>query len=208
MSSGLPVGVKYDPSLEIDIPSEVYNPSDDSFLLLKVVEVDPGESFLEIGCGSGLTSAHAAKAGARVTATDISPHAVEVTRRNAAKNDLRITVLESDLFEKVVGNFDIIAFNAPYLPEERLNTSWIESAWAGGTTGNEVIIRFLGQAWKHLTPGGRIYLIISSLSGITSVLKAAKEKYTSELVEEKRMFFESIFAYRLALKTRSENDNE
>lgn len=200
--------MKYDPSLEIDIPSEVYNPSDDSFLLLKVVDVAPGDNFLEIGSGSGLTSIHAAKAGARVTATDVNPNAVEVTRRNAAKNDLRITVLESDLFEKVVGDFDVIAFNAPYLPEKRSTTSWIESAWAGGRSGNEVIIRFLEQAWRHLAPGGRIYLIISSLSGLTGVLKAAKDKYSTELVEEKRMFFESIFAYRLALKTRNENGSE
>src|SRR5512137_1989507 len=98
--------VRLDYSLDMEIESsEVYSPSDDSFLLLKVTEVSPGEMFLEMGCGAGLVSLHAAKAGAAVTAADINPNAVRCTRRNAAHNNLRIEVLRSDLFENVKGSY-------------------------------------------------------------------------------------------------------
>jgi release factor glutamine methyltransferase len=194
--------VKLDTSIDVVVESkEVYAPNDDSYLLLKVIEVMPGERFLEIGCGSGLIALHAAKAGAEVVAADINPYAVECAKRNAARNNLRIKLLTSDLFEKVEGYFDAIAFNPPYLPEETRSTSWIEKSWSGGDEGSEIAARFLEEAWRHLAPGGRVYLILSSLGGFMTALKAAKEHYDSEMMEEKHMFFESIYAYKLRPRT-------
>jgi release factor glutamine methyltransferase len=193
--------VKLDTSIEIDVGPEVYNPSDDSYLLLKVVDVNPEERFLEIGAGTGLLSIHAAKLGARVTAADVNPHAVECTKRNAAKNSVRIDTVKSDLFEKVQGNYDVIVFNPPYLPGATTSTSWIERAWSGGDEGSETAVKFLNDAWKHLSPGGRILIILSSVGGLMSVLKSARERYDSEMLEEQHMFFESIYAYRFRLKT-------
>ena len=192
--------MKLDNTIGIDVIEEVYNPSDDSYLLLKVIDPKPGETMLELGPGTGLISIHAAKAGARVTAADINPHAIECTRRNAAANGVRVETVKSDLFQDVKGNFDIIVFNPPYLPDSTKTTSWIEKAWSGGEDGAEVSLRFLQEAWKHLAPGGRIYMILSSAGGLMSVVRAARERYESEMLEEHRMFFESIFAYRF--KTR------
>lgn len=192
--------MQLDRLIDIDTADEVYNPSDDSYMLLRIVEVARGETFLEVGAGTGLIAIHAAKMGANVTATDVNPHAVELTRRNAARNQVRIQVLQSDLFDKVNGYFDVIAFNPPYLPSDSSSTSWIERSWSGGEKGSEILVSFLEQAWRHLAPGGRIYMVLSSLTGLTSVLKAAKERYESEMLEEQRMFFESMFAYRFRAK--------
>ncbi len=188
--------MKLDPSLDIDVLPEVYNPSDDSYLLLRNVSVKPGQTFLEIGSGSGLLSVHAAKAGAIVTAVDINPDAVECTRRNANKNGVRVATRISDLFENVTGYYDLIVFNPPYLPSETRSTSWIEKSWSGGEEGSEIAVKFLGQAWQHLAPGGKIYLVLSSIGGLMSVLKAAKERYECEMLEEVHQFFESVFAYK------------
>lgn len=190
-----------DTSIELNDLPEVYVPSDDSYLLLKTVEPPVGKRFLDMGCGSGIIGLHAARSGATVVSSDINPHAVECARRNAARNDLRIEVVQSDLFERITGNFDVIAFNPPYLPDETRSTSWIEKSWAGGGEGSEVAVRFLRDAWRHLSPGGDIYLILSSLGGLMSVLKSAKEKYAAEMLEEKHMFFESVYAYRLRLRS-------
>lgn len=195
--------MKLDTSIEIEVGPEVYNPSDDSYLLLKVVDVSQEERFLEMGPGTGLLSIHAAKLGAIVTAADVNPHAVECTKRNAAKNSVRIDAFKSDLFEKVQGNYDVIVFNPPYLPGAATSTSWIERAWSGGDEGSETAIRFLNDAWKHLSPGGKIFMILSSVGGLMSVLKSARERYDSEMLEEQHMFFESIYAYRFRLKTTS-----
>ncbi len=195
--------MRLDLSLDIDLSPEVYNPSDDSYLLLKVVEVLPDGSFLEMGTGTGLVAVHAANLGAKVTAVDINPHAVDCARRNAARNNVRLEVVRSDLFDKVPGSFDVIAFNPPYLPGETTSTTWIEKAWSGGNEGSEVATRFLQDAWRHLNPGGRIYMILSSIGGLMSVLKAAKERYSAEMLIEQRMFFESIFAYKLEPRSPS-----
>lgn len=192
--------MKLDSSIDIDTEPDVYNPSDDSYMLLKVVDVARDGAFLEVGSGTGLIAIHAAKLGAKVTATDINPHAVELTRRNASKNKLRVQALQSDLFENVSGYFDVIAFNPPYLPSDSTSTSWIERSWSGGEKGSEISAGFLNQAWRHLAPSGRIYMVLSSLTGLTAVLKAARDRYESELIEEQRMFFESLYAYRFRVK--------
>ena len=201
MTKGVLPPVKLDTSLDIDLLPEVYSPSDDSFILLEILELSPGETFLEMGSGSGLVSVHAAKAGARVVAADINPNAVACTRRNASRNDVGVEAIESDLFEKIPGVFDVIAFNPPYLPQEATSTSWMERSWSGGGEGSVVAVRFMEQAWMHLAPRGRIFTILSSLGGVTSVLKAAKERYDSQMLIEKHMFFESIFGYRFVLKS-------
>ena len=189
--------MKLDQSMDIDLLPEVYNPSDDSYLILEVTEVRAGERFLDMGCGSGLIAIHAAKAGADVVAADISPHAVDCTRRNAHRNGVKLEVIQSDLFDRIRGSFDVIVFNPPYLALEETSTSWIERSWSGGQDGADVAGPFLEQAPEHLTPNGRIYMILSSLGGLRTLLRTAKKYYRSELIEEKHMFFESIFAYRL-----------
>lgn len=192
--------MRLDTSIEVEVQVDVYEPSDDSYLLLSNIEVSPGETFLEVGCGSGLIALHAARAGAVVTAADINPNAVQCTRRNAHANGIDIKVVESDLFEKVKGLYDVIAFNPPYLPGETRSTSWVERSWSGGAEGSEVAAVFLSDAWRCLAPGGRIYIVFSSLGGLRSLLTAAKDRYQWELLEEKHLFFESIYAYRLKRK--------
>jgi len=189
--------VKFDRTIDIEVSPEVYDPSDDSYLLLRAIEVAPGQSFLEIGSGTGLISIHAARLGASVTAVDINPEAVECTRKNALRNGVAVKVRQSDLFQNITGYFDVIAFNPPYLPGETRSTSWIEKSWSGGEEGSETAVAFLGQAWQHLAPGGRIYLVLSSVGGLMSVLKAAREKYECEMIEEHHQFFESIYTYKL-----------
>ncbi len=192
--------MKLDPAIDITIDADVYDPSDDSYLLLSVVEVQEGDRFLEMGSGAGLVAIHASKAGADVVAADVNPHAVACTRRNAFRNDAKVDVVQSDLFEKIPQSFDVIAFNPPYLPEEGESKSWIERAWAGGAEGTEVAAAFLAQAHRHLAPNGRMYMILSSFGGLRSLLRPARELYTWTMLEEKHLYFESIFAYRFELK--------
>ena len=192
--------MEFDPAIDIERHPEVYEPGEDSYLMLKQVEVTGGERLLEMGSGTGVISLHAAKAGAVVTAADINPHAVECTRGNAARNGLEMEVVLSDLFENIEGTFDTIVFNPPYLAGDSSTTSWAEKAWAGGEEGSEVATRFLGEAWKHIAPNGKVYMILSSLGGLRNVLRAAKDRYTAEMLEEEHMFFESMFAYRFVAR--------
>ena len=55
-----------------------------------------GRRVVELGCGLGVPSIAAARAGARVLATDIDPDAVEIAARNAAENGLEIETAVAD----------------------------------------------------------------------------------------------------------------
>jgi predicted nicotinamide N-methyase len=55
-----------------------------------------GARVLELGCGLGLVSIAAARAGGRVLATDWSPDALAFTEANAARNGVRLDTLRCD----------------------------------------------------------------------------------------------------------------
>ena len=70
--------------------------------------VRAGERVLEIGAGLGLAAVLAARAGARVVATDVVPAAVEATRANAALNGVTIDARLGDCYAPVAGErFDL-----------------------------------------------------------------------------------------------------
>jgi predicted nicotinamide N-methyase len=63
-----------------------------------VVDV-AGRSVLEVGCGSGLAAVAAARAGARVCATDVDLLALQVTRLLARAHDVDVAVAGLDLLD-------------------------------------------------------------------------------------------------------------
>jgi len=145
----------------------VYPPSEDTFLLVEALKISDG-NVLELGTGSGLAAIHCALRGARVVATDINPQAVRLARRNASSNGVAIDVLRADLFEGVGGAFDAIVFNPPYLPtspEDVTDDRWPDASVNGGPDGLEIVRRFLAGLGGRLAPGGRGYILTSSLSG-------------------------------------------
>lgn len=181
--------MEYDPSIDIAEDPEVYPPSDDSILLIESLDVIPREKVLEVGCGSGVVSIHCAKNGCYVTAVDVNPRAVELARRNSVANGTDIRVLESDVYGNVDSVFDTIVFNLPYLPvdEEGL----LAKAWSGGPDGLGPLPRLLEGAPDHLIPGGRVVVVVSSLTE-PRALEEALEGYEVRTIGEQRLFFERL----------------
>ncbi len=92
------------------------------------------KSFLELGCGSGLISIVSAKKGAKVTATDINPVAIDFLTKNAGKNGVNMRIIQSDLFQNIPPQqFDIIAINPPYYKKKPLTNA--DFAWFCGENG-------------------------------------------------------------------------
>lgn len=151
---------------------QVYQVAEDTLLLLEAAreEVRPGELVLEIGTGSGHI-ALTLSCTATIVATDINPHAVRAARMKG------VEVVRADLLNGISGRFDLILFNPPYLPtrdEERID-DWFEYALDGGESGREVIELFVRQISSALAPGGRILLLISSLTGEEEVNRILQE---------------------------------
>lgn len=196
MKKRLARAMLYDPSLVIEDCPEVYRVDEDSILLIRSLDVRPGERVLEVGCGSGVVSIHCTHAGAEVTAVDINPYAVECTRRNASRNGLEIDVRQSDMYCNVTGCFDTIVFNLPYLPVEE--EGLLEKAWSGGGTGVEPLERLLEGAADHLEPGGRVVVVVSSLMDSVR-LNSLLSHYESEIIGSLALFFEELSVLKISL---------
>lgn len=130
-------------------------------------------SILDIGTGSGAIAIALACEipHASVTATDISPVALEVARRNAERMSVqrKIDFRRGDLFEPVEGFFDIIVSNPPYigareyeeLPEGVKAFEPREALFAGHS-GLEFYEKLIYQAVKHLEKNGWLLLEIGA----------------------------------------------
>lgn len=116
-------------------------------------------TFLDIGTGSGAIAIALAVKGARGTATDLSPLALDVARENARRHkvDNRITFVEADLFPEGDGGFDLIISNPPYIATHELGDLQMEvkhepiQALHGGKDGLDHIRRIVAGA-RSRTP--------------------------------------------------------
>ena len=162
--------------LDLQVFPTVFHPKyfGSSSILAKFVSGLPlrGKSFFEMGCGSGIVSLCAARAGADVTAVDINPEAVRCTIVNAAANSLRVDARQGDLFSSLnESRFDVIAWNPPFLPG--VPQSPAEAAFYGGPHF-DVIRKFVAEARSHLKADGVVYTILSAdidIGGIEGIFR-------------------------------------
>ncbi len=172
----------------------VYIPAEDSYFFAHILaRFVKGKVVLDMGAGSGILSEAALNARASsVCSVDIDSEAVEFLRLK------RLTTIESDLFEKVSGLFDVILCNAPYLPEDSREGAEGKVAIVGGKRGDEFILRFLKQAQNHLAPDGCILLLLSSRTPRERILALLKkQKMKNEVVAEKKLFFETLEVWKI-----------
>ncbi len=187
--------MQLDPGIEIDVFEGVYPPSEDSFLLLKSIDIKPGENVLEIGTGSGIIAIYCARAGARVAATDISGMALDCAAHNAQKCGVELALYRADLFDGVEGQFDVIVFNAPYLPSERGTAQGVARQTESGTSGIDVTLRFLEECGWLLKRDGKVYFTASSNADLDTLLRHSQQWLDLKRIASERHFFEEILVY-------------
>lgn len=179
----------------------IYKPTEDSFLMSEIlkeqvpnlIKKNPTLKFLEIGAGSGINLEVAKKLGVKnknIFSSDINLKSVNHC------NLLGFNCIQSDLFEKIKGKFDLIIFNPPYLPEDSREPIDSKLATTGGKKGNEIILRFLQQAKNHLEKNGKIFLITSSLA---EDIDFEKLGYNAKEIGCERLFMERLCIWELRI---------
>jgi release factor glutamine methyltransferase len=161
-------------SLKFKVNSDVLTPRPETETLVEAAlsclpDAERPYRVLDLGTGSGaigLALAHE-KPLSGVTATDISPQALEIARQNADALGKAGSVrfLEGNLFEPVEGElFDLIVSNPPYLALAEADTLAPElaheprQALFGGDDGYAVLRPLVEQAPGLLAPGGWLIL--------------------------------------------------
>ncbi|AKB25492.1 putative methyltransferase [Methanosarcina sp. MTP4] len=180
----------------------VYEPAEDSFLLADAAleEAEPGMRVLEVGAGSGFVSAvlRANLENVRIIATEINPHAARCAKENG------VEVIRTDLFRGIEPQspetrFDLILFNPPYLPTSEMEKvpGWLNYAFDGGTSGRETLDRFLDKVRVYLRPGGKILVLISSITGVEAVQEKMEGLgFAVDIVGRKKVSFEELVVVR------------
>jgi release factor glutamine methyltransferase len=182
-----------------DVYEDVYEPAEDSFLFAENLDVKEGAQVLDIGTGCGLLGILASKKAGGVVAVDLNPFAIRCARENSALNGARdkMHLIQGSLFSALNNGvrFDLILFNAPYLPsDEGEEASWIGRSWAGGANGRELVDRFISEVPAHLNPMGTVMLMQSTLTGVDETLqKFSQNNLKSKVKAELKLpFFETL----------------
>ena len=161
--------------LEFAVTPDVLIPRPETELLveaaLELLQGTNAPLVCDVGTGSGcipIALLHERK-DARAIAGDLSPAALRVAARNAARHKVseRLKLIASDCFTALapaVARFDLIASNPPYVAEKDLPALQREVrdyepriALTPGGDGLAVIRRLLTDAPQFLSPGG--YLV-------------------------------------------------
>lgn len=186
---------------EFEVFDSVYEPAEDSFLLVKNVIVQRNWNCLDLGCGSGIQSINLLMQHANVLAVDVNEIALENTLQNAKQIGLEknLRIRKSNLFSAISNNelFDCIVFNPPYVPSNKREFVELD----GGKNGREILDRFLQRFPVYLKKNGVCYFLQSSLNGkqkTKHILK--KQGLNFEIIAQKKLFFEELMVFKVKIQ--------
>ncbi|CEL57604.1 eRF1 methyltransferase catalytic subunit mtq2 OS=Schizosaccharomyces pombe (strain 972 / ATCC 24843) GN=mtq2 PE=3 SV=1 [Rhizoctonia solani AG-1 IB] len=177
----------------------VYEPAEDTFLLLDALEEDADHLralkpsiCVEIGSGSGCVSAFLGRIlenePCLIITTDINTRAAKCTEATGRQNKVSLNAVICDLVQplkpRLYGQIDVLIFNPPYVPTEEEEAAIAQSqgeiagAWAGGFDGMAVTNRLLDELSSMLSPEGCFYLVALKQNDPQGIIARVREQWS------------------------------
>lgn len=157
--------------IKVDERVLIPRPETEELAMMAVASLEEGQSVLDLCTGSGAIAVAVYKESEKrgkkvqVTAVDISEDALTLAKENAEQNGADIRFLQSDLFTRIRGRFDVIVSNPPYIPSAEIETLQREVkdfeprlALDGGADGLDIYRKIAEDAFKYLNRGGMLLL--------------------------------------------------
>lgn len=159
----------YDCTIKVDERALIPRPETEILAQQVVNSVEEGDKVLDMCTGSGCIAVSVAKhlKGKKVsiTAADVSDAAIMLARENANYNSVDINFVQSDLFSRVHGRFNLIVCNPPYIKSGEIASLQSEVrdyepriALDGGEDGLEFYRRLAREVTRYITRGGLLML--------------------------------------------------
>jgi release factor-specific protein-(glutamine-N5) methyltransferase len=174
--------------IKVDERVLIPRPETEDLAMMVVSMVKTGRKVLDLCTGSGAIAIAVAKElekkniRAEITASDISEDALTLAKENAELNGASVQFIQSDLFEKLEGEYDIVVSNPPYIPTATVQTLQREVrdfephlALDGGEDGLDIYRKIARQAAAHIRAGGTLVMEVGE-GEATDVAKLFPQK--------------------------------
>jgi len=157
--------------IEFYVDNRVLSPRVETELVAEqaIKEAPGGSKLIDLGTGSGAIAIAIAKhrPDLRITATEVSPEAIDVARLNAENilgKDHKINFIEADIWNGVEGSFETVVTNLPYVSEDYKPRMKPEvqkepqiALFGGPGDGLDLYRRFYTDLPEHIKPGSYVY---------------------------------------------------
>ncbi len=165
----------YGYKIKVDERVLIPRPETEELASLVIGAAEEGHEILDLCTGSGAIAIAVKKelekrgTPVKVTALDVSADALELAKQNAELNEAEINFVQSDLFKRLRGRFDIIVSNPPYIPTADIDGLQKEVrdfeprlALDGGVDGLDIYRRIAKDALKYLNRGGMLIMEVGA----------------------------------------------
>lgn len=125
-----------------------------------------------------------------ITASDISDDALSLASENALQNGVEIDFVKSDMFENLVGEWDTIVSNPPYITKSQMKRLSREVklepqlALYGGVDGLNYYRTIAREAHKRLKSGGMLFLEVGKGQAYVVADMLVSNYHTVEVLQD------------------------